>query len=275
MSQSSRISVGDAEVITLQDGATEFGKEVFPNADPDQIDSILSSGGASAIETSFNAFVVRRGDTIVLVDSGVRDLFGPVAGRLPEALKDVGISPGDVSHLVLTHLHPDHIAGAIDADGNAVFGNAEAFVTEAEHAFWTDDGNFAGADSTTTEWQALANSALAAYGDRVTLVSGDAELAGGVTLIDLPGHTPGHVGFRVDSGADSFVSICDVLHSQVLQLADPEICAAFDGDRPAAIQSRKRVLDMVAADRLPFSGGHILGAEICHLERSGSGYRLV
>ena len=274
MSQSSRISVGDADVIALQDGATEFGKDVFPNTDPDKIDSILSSGGASAIETSFNAFVVRRGQTNVLVDCGVRDLFGPVAGRLPKALEDVGVSPGDVSHLVLTHLHPDHIAGAIDADGNAVFGNAEVFVTATEHAFWTDDGNFAGADGTATDWQALAKSVLSAYGDRVTLVRSDAELAGCVTLIDLPGHTPGHVGFRVDSGTDSFVSVCDVVHSQVLQLADPEICAAFDGDRSAAIQSRKRVLDMVAADRLPFSGGHVLGAEILYLERSGSGYRL-
>ena len=70
MSQSSRISVGNADVIALQDGATEFGKDVFPNTDPDKIDSILSSGGASAIETSFNAFVVRRGRTNVLVDCG-------------------------------------------------------------------------------------------------------------------------------------------------------------------------------------------------------------
>ena len=156
-----------------------------------------------------------------------------------------------------------------------MFGNAEVFVTATEHAFWTDDGNFAGADGTATDWQALAKSVLSAYGDRVTLVRSDAELAGCVTLIDLPGHTPGHVGFRVDSGTDSFVSVCDVVHSQVLQLADPEICAAFDGDRSAAIQSRKRALDMVAADRLPFSGGHVLGAEILFLERSGSGYRLV
>lgn len=270
----SRRAVGEAEVIVLQDGATEFGADVFPNAEPETIDAILKEAGESVIETSFNAFLVRIGGQTVLVDSGVRDLFGPVAGRLPEAMSEAGVAPGDVTHLVLTHLHPDHIAGAVDSDGNAVFGNAELFVTEAERSFWIDDGNFTGAGDDVAAWQALAKSVLAAYGDRLSLVAGDAEPVSGLTLIDLPGHTPGHVGFRIDSGNDSFVSICDVVHGQVLQFADPEICAAFDGDRARAIASRKRVLDMVAADRLPFSGGHILGAGIGYLERSGSGYRL-
>ena len=274
MSRISKHSVGEIEVVAMQDGSTEFGNEVFPAADPDRINSLLADAGKTAIETSFNAFLVRSGNTNVLVDCGVRDLFGPGCGFLPEAMAEAGVSADDISHLLLTHLHPDHIAGSIDKDGNAVFPNAELFVTSSERDFWSNDANFAGADSDTLGWQALAKSVLAAYDDRLTLLQPDAELANVMTLIALPGHTPGHVGFRIDSGNDSFVNICDTVHAQTLQLADPDICVAFDGDSSRAAESRRKLLDMVASDLLPFSGGHILGAGIFRLERSGSGYRL-
>ena len=274
MTRHSKISIGDSDIFVLEDGGTEFDNEVFPAVDPDRIDSILSDNGASAIETSFNAFLVRQGDANVLVDCGAADVFGDAAGHIHDVLKDIGVTASDISHLVLTHLHPDHIAGAIDGDGNVVFGDAEVFIPENEHAYWVDDSNFANAEGMAADWRGVALSVLDAYKDRTTLVAANADLAGGVTLVDMPGHTPGHVGFRVDSGSDSFINICDALHAQVLQFADPTICAAFDVDPEGAIQTRKKVLDMIAADRLPFSGGHILGAGIHHLERSGSGYRL-
>ncbi len=274
MSRIRRCGVGGLEVIAMQDGATEFGKEIFPDADPDHVDALLRDAGRNAIETSVNAFLVRTGDAIVLVDSGARDIFGSSCGFLPAAMAEAGVDAADVTHLLLTHLHPDHIAGSIDGDGNVLFPRAEVFLTETERGFWTDDGNFSGADQDTAAWQQLAKSVLAAYGDRVTPVADDAEIAGGVSLLSLPGHTPGHVGFRVDSGNESFVSICDTVHAQTLQFADPDICVAFDADSSAAARTRRRLLDMVASDRLPFSGGHVLGANVGMLERSGSGYRL-
>ena len=274
MSCMGRHAIGDLEVFAMQDGSTEFGMEIFPEADPDHVDRLLGNAGLNAIETGFNAFLVRTGNATVLVDSEARDLFGPGCGFLPGAMAEAGVEAADVTHFLLTHLHPDHVAGSVDGEGNAVFPNAEVFLTETERGFWTDDGNFAGADQDTAAWQQLAESVLAAHGERVTPVADDAVTAGGVSRVALPGHTPGHVGFGVDAVDEAFVSICDTVHAQTLQFADPDMCVAFDADPAAAARTRKRLLDMVASNRLPFSGGHILGANIGVLERSGSGYRL-
>ena len=108
----------------------------------------------------------------------------------------------------------------------------------------------------------------------MTAVGSDSEIASGIHLVDLPGHTLGHVGVRIDSGGAQFLYAADILHAQDLQLADPNLCAAFDADKDQARETRRRTLDMLATDGILFSGSHFLDRVIGHVERSGSGYRI-
>ena len=273
MSRITKVQVGGIEVISLTDGATEFGNELFPNAEDDEIAALLAKDGKSAIETNFNAFLVKSGDQTLLVDAGPRDLFGDTCGFLREALAEAGTRPEDVTHLFLTHLHPDHIAGTITPEGQTVFPNAQVTVAEADHAFWSDASQFT--DETLSQWQQLAAAVLAAYGGRTEQINGEADIFPGVTAMPMPGHTPGHYGFRVDEGSASFVHVGDIVHAQSLQLANPEISVLFDIDPDTARTARKRALDMVATDGLKFSGGHILRPTMGVLERDGAGYRIV
>ncbi len=273
MSRITKTSAGEIEIVSLTDGATEFGNELFPSATPEEIATLLKKDGKSAIETNFNAFLVKTGDQTLLVDAGPRDLFGDTCGFLHEALAEAETAPEDVTHLFLTHLHPDHIVGTITPEGQAVFPNAQVSVSEADHAFWSDASQFT--DETLSQWQQLAAVVLAAYGDRLELISGEVGIISGVTAIPLPGHTPGHFGFRVDDGSDSFAHVGDIVHAQSLQLANPEIAVLFDVDPDTARATRKRTLDMVATDRLNFSGGHILRPSMGVLERDGAGYRII
>jgi len=208
----------------------------------------------------------------MLVDAGPRDLFGPTCGNLPAGLAEAGVSPADVSHLMLTHLHPDHIAGAITADGDAVFTNATLLVNEDERAFWCRDEAFG--DENMDQWQQVAKTVVGAYGERVESFSANADLGGGVTAVALPGHTPGHSGFRVDDGNDSLIMVCDIFHAPDLQLPDPEIAIAFDIDPDTAKQTRKRMLDMIASDGTKLTGGHMVTPKFARLLRTGNGYRL-
>ena len=91
----------------------------------------------------------------------------------------------------------------------------------------------------------------------------------------LPGHTPGHSGFRVDDGNDSLIMVCDIVHAPDLQIADPEIAIAFDVDPDTARQTRKQMLDMIASDGIRLTGGHLMTPKFAQLQRAGSGYRLV
>lgn len=272
MSRTSKISVGSIEVVSLTDGGAEFGPELFPNATEDELNALIAAAGAEKIETNFNAFIVKNAGRTLLVDAGPRDLFGPTAGFLSDAMAEAGVAPDDVTDIFFTHLHPDHIAGAMTADGAAVFGKAEVKVSDVDHDFWKN-GEFS--DETLSQWAGLANMALDAYGERVSTLSGEAEIIPGVTMQMMPGHTPGHAGFRVDDGGQGFVHLGDMVHAEKIQLANPEISVAFDIDADTARATRKAGLDMVATDGLACSGGHMLRPTLGRLERAGGGYRFV
>ena len=275
MSYTDRRQVGEMEVTVITDGATSFGNELFPGTSPERIGELLASAGKDEILTNFNAYLIRTSGNTILVDAGARDLFGPVAGFLPEALKEAGVETADISQLVITHLHADHVGGAIDADGNPVFPNAEVILTSDENDHWRDSGAFANADEQTTFFREVALSTLAAYEGRIRTVGSSAEIAPGITFIDLPGHTPGHVGVRIESGSEQFILVTDLFHAQDLQLADPSIGIVFDLDPEQSRETRIRTLDMLATDRLKFSGGHVLKTAVGYIERQGNGYRFV
>jgi glyoxylase-like metal-dependent hydrolase (beta-lactamase superfamily II) len=263
--------IGDAEVTILTDGAAAFGPDLFPGTDPARIAALLADQGIEGIATNFNAVLIRTGGRVVLADAGARDLFGAACGQLPAGLAEAGVTPEGVDVLFATHMHPDHIAGMITPGGAAVFPNAELVVPEAEAAFWSDASNYKGAPENVAQWGALARAVLAAYDGRVRTVAPEGRIAPGLTALPLPGHTPGHSGWRLEGG---LVHVGDIVHAPALQVPDPEIAIVFDMDRDAARAQRKRLLDMIATDGLMFTGGHFLHPAFHRLERAGAGYRL-
>ncbi len=267
-------SIGDAQVSIITDGTFSFTPDLFPGTDPAHIDALLAQAGASEIATNFNAVLIRTGGRVILADAGPRDLFGPGCGFLHEGLAELGVTPAEVDTLVATHLHPDHIAGMITPEGAAVFANATLHVPEAERVFWSDDSNFQGALEGIGDWSKLAQAVLAAYGDRLAVLGDGQEAAPGLSGLALPGHTPGHSGWRLESGGASLIHVGDIVHAPALQVADPEIAISFDIDMDTARAARRRLLDQLASDGTPFTGGHFLHPAFNRLERAGSGYRL-
>ncbi len=263
--------IGAAQVTILTDGAFAFPPDLFPGTDPARIDALLSAAGEDAIRTNFNAVLIRTAGRVVLADAGPRDLFGPACGNLPAALAEAGVGAAEVDTLFATHLHPDHIAGMITPEGAAAFPHAELVLTEAERAFWADPAGTSGKGDSVAQWGQLARALLAAYADRLRTVAPEGEIAPGLHALPLPGHTPGHGGWRLDGG---LVHVGDIVHAPALQVADPEIAIVFDMDSDAARAQRKRLLDMVATEGLMFTGGHFLHPAFHRLERAGTGYRL-
>ena len=275
MTHATRRELGDYEIHVLTDGEIAFPPDYFPNATETRIAEILKVAGEEGIRTNFNAVTIRRGSARpVLIDTGPRDLFGPACGNLHAGLKEAGLAPGDVGTLFLTHLHPDHAAGSITAEGAAVFPEAELVLTEAEHRFWSDPAGVSGADQTLKDWLALAGQVLAAYGDRLRLIGPGDEIAPGLSVLDLPGHTPGHAGWRLSSGSEQLVHVGDIIHAPVLQAADPDISVVFDMDVGTARATRKRLLAELAADGILFTGGHLLAPAFVRARPGGAGYVL-
>ncbi len=263
--------VGDIEVFILKDGETEFGVETFSGTNQSEINELLKVNHRKSIETNFNAFLIKSGGKNILIDAGAGTLFGPVAGNLSKALAEIGVINDDISNIIATHLHPDHIGGMISETGEQVFKNAALTLTQDEYSFWNKEENF----KSNPEDQNLPLSVLAAYSENLNLTSGNADLGLGLSAIDLPGHTAGHIGIMISSGNDQMAIVGDIIHAQYLQINNPEIGVVFDQDVDQARQSRKRILDLLASEKIMFTGGHLLSPAVGYVESNGLNYSWV
>ncbi|WP_343231177.1 MBL fold metallo-hydrolase [Thalassovita aquimarina] len=271
-----RRRVGSLEVTALLDGYLEMTPELFgaPLDEAARLATEQFKGGEPNL-SPVNAFLVNLGDRLVLIDTGAANSFGPTLGRLPEALAANGVSPAQIDAILLTHMHPDHIAGVIDANGNAVFPNAEMIVPEADFAYWHDDASMSAAPNAFKPFFKGARLAAKAYEGRTTKISGEADVFGALKAVPLPGHTPGHTGYILNSGDASLFIWGDTVHNATYQLAHPEWGPAFDVDPEMAANSRKRALDMSAADRLLIAGMHMPFPAVGHIATENLGYKFV
>ncbi len=219
-----------------------------------------------------NVYLVRRaGQAPILVDTGAGSGFGPTAGRLPSALAGIGVDPADIGTVLLTHLHGDHVGGLLDAQGKAAFPNAEIVMHAAEAAFWLDGAPPASADEQSVD---LARHAVAPYRGRMRLIEGGSVVAG-IGAVFLPGHTPGHTGFRIGDGASSLLIWGDLVNQPIIQSAYPEVGFFSDADAALAVRTRKDMLAKAADENLLVSGMHIEFPGFARVVREGTGYRLV
>ena len=274
MSRISQMSVGNFKVTALRDGELSLPSEVLMNLTDEQSQQINADEKSKLATSNVNAYLIQTEGKNLLIDTGCRDLFGPTCGFLQDALKEAGLVRNDITDIFLTHLHPDHVAGAINAEGSAVFENASFKVIDLEYNFWTSD-TFTDSEVNGNDWAGLARAALNAYKDKIETISFGNDIIPGVTSVSIPGHTPGHSGFRVDEGNETLIQMGDILHVPNLQLENPSISTVFDVDSEAALKSRKELLDMVSTDKILCTSGHMIQPKFGYIEKSGAGYKVV
>jgi glyoxylase-like metal-dependent hydrolase (beta-lactamase superfamily II) len=270
--------VGDLTITTILDGYIPLGLDVMVGIDATAAAADLAAAyldPAGPVPTPINAYLIRSGDQITLIDAGTAGAFGPTTGRLAATLAAMGVAPAAINRVVLTHLHADHIAGLMAGEA-AAFPNATVHVSQADLAFWTDDAMAASAAESAQMFFTVARSVAAAYGDRVVPFDGDnVDLGGGLTSMAMPGHTPGHTGYRLSSGADQLVIWGDIAHMRALQFARPDVSITFDTDAALAVETRKRVMAMLAADKIAVTGSHLPFPSAGHVEVKGDAFAWV
>ena len=256
------VTLGDMQVTALLAGtATREGdmQETFGmNVDAE---TFAEASRAAFIPTDaaqffFTPTLIATGDELVLLDTGLD------AAGITTALGAAGHSPADVTRVVITHMHPDHIGGLMN-DGSPTFGNADYTTGRVEFDHWSANPNDAYA----------AN--VAPLADRFAFVEDGAEVAPGITATAMFGHTPGHMGYMLNSGDRSLLVAADLANHYVWSLAHPDWEVRFDMDKAAAAEARRSVLGMVASERMPMLGYHMPFPAMGYVEADGDGFRWI
>jgi glyoxylase-like metal-dependent hydrolase (beta-lactamase superfamily II) len=272
-----RYKVGSVEVTALYDGIWKKPHDpaFIKNASVDDSKAVLAKAGMTTeyMPIPLTVVVLKVGERFTMVDAGSGvGQWQPTAISLPGNMKAAGIDPAKISTILVSHFHPDHIFGLMEKGTNApVYPNAELVVNAAEYRWWTESGRVEKLPEARKALGTRIQSVFPTW-KNFRLVEGEKVVAPGVHLVNAPGHTPGHSAFIVSSGNKQLMISNDTAYVPALLAPHPEWQGAYDQDGPLAVESRRKLIDRVIADKMAICGAHFAFPGSGTFAKDGAGY---
>ncbi|MFN3815028.1 MBL fold metallo-hydrolase [Brevundimonas sp.] len=255
-------AIGDLQLAALRDGTLTLPLDHTPWGDAAVVAAILTEAGedGDAVHLSVQPLLVRQGDRVVLIDTGAGGQMGTQNG-LPGALAAAGVDAAEVTDILISHAHGDHIGGLLNAGGALAFPNAVIRMSAPE---WR-------ALQTGAEAQGLA-ALVTAITPQVRPFEHGAAITPFLTAVPLDGHTAGHSGFAIISGDERLLYIGDALHSAVISVRRPELVNAWDIDSDTAVSTRQGLVERGAGEGQRYYGVHFPYPGLGRIEQRDGGF---
>ena len=261
MAKARGFKIGSLEVVALLAGSVPRDKphSIFGLNVSDEEFAKVSAANFIATDMAqfyFTPTLVRAGDNVILFDTGLN------AAGITAALAEAGTKPEDVTHVVITHMHGDHIGGLMN-EGSPTFANAVYLTGQMEFDHWSKAGN------------ERFDGMVKPLAEKMTFLGDGDSVASGITAMAAFGHTPGHMTYMLESDGKQLLLMADLANHYVWSLAYPDWEVKFDMDKEAAAKTRRKVLGMLAADRVPMIGYHMPFPAAGFVESHDQGFRYV
>ena len=286
-------AIGDARVtgVIEYSGPTHDPAFLYPAVDKAERDAVLQANASwlapnhyvphmDRLIVTIQLWVVQAGGNTIVIDTGVGNRKPRAAERMDRLntlvmpwLESIGAGPQQVTHVVMTHLHTDHVGwNTVEKDGRwaPTFPKARYLFPKDEFDYWK--GLYDKGDKDVNQGS-FADSVLpvldAGLGD---FMDGTAEVAGCLAPEPVPGHAPGMLSFRLRSRGEEGLFCADILHNAI-QIVRPDWNDRYCLWPDKALESRAAGLKR-ACERGALLMPMHLGAPYCgYVRRQGDGYR--
>ncbi len=272
------MTLGSALLTTVSDGHLVLpGSFIFRDMPQDELAGILADQGVSreTLAPECNLTLYRDGKNTVLFDVGAGPDFVPTAGRVLNSLGAAGVTPEDVTHVVFTHAHPDHIWGLLDEFDEPVFSGATFMMGRAEWDFWWNPETVNRVEDTRVPHAVGAKRRMQGIEDSVQFFDGGQEILPGIAAISTTGHTPGHMSFEIRQGNAAALVVGDAIGNHHVAFRRPQWLTGSDQDQEMAAATRTTLFDRLTHEDLTLVGFHLPGGGIGRAEKAADGYRFV
>ena len=280
-----RYKVGDVQVNAIFDGSTTFDltDSFVLNAKKDEVSAALDKAflPKDKMTLLFTPLAINIGGKTVVIDTGMGGASLAASkgqnGQFVTNLVAAGIDPKSVDMVVISHFHGDHINGLLNADNTLAFPNAEVMVPAVEWKYFMDDGEMSRAPEgrMQTVFKNARRVLEAGLKKKATPYEWGKEVVPGLLAVETIGHTPGHTSYVLSSGSDKVFIQSDVTNHPALFVVNPGWRAFFDQDAAQAETTRRKIYDMLVAEKMRVQGFHYPFPGLGNVVKDGSGYRLV
>ncbi|MCO4843260.1 MAG: MBL fold metallo-hydrolase [Yoonia sp.] len=273
------MTIGTMQIDTLSDGQLTLPPAMtFGDLPATELAPILQQYGIAPDQTltpDCNVTLVRDGERTILFDVGAGPDFMSSAGKLAEAFDALGVSADEITHVVFTHAHPDHLWGLLDDFDDPVFPNATYLIGKAEWDYWINPNTVDTIDTGRTTFAVGAKRRLETLEDNITFFNDGEEIFPNIAARGTFGHTPGHMAFQLGAGTDSVMILGDCIGNHHVAFARPDWASGSDQDADLGIKTRTMLLDQLAAEQMHLIGFHLPYPGIGRAEKQGDNYVFV
>ena len=273
-----QVALGDIKIDIVSDGSLTLpGSFIFEPMPQDELLPILKKYGQSpdALTPPCNVTLMRQGDRTILFDVGSGPDFSPNSGILLDSLNALKVAPEDVTDIVFTHAHPDHLWGLLDDFDDPLFPEANYMIGKAEWDYWMNPNTIKNIETARVSFAVGAQRRLQMIEDKIEFFSDGDEIMSGVMARSTFGHTPGHMALELRQGSESLMILGDCVGNDHIAFAKPEWNSGSDQDQETAAATRTILMDQLAHEKMRVIGYHLGGNGLGYVDKMSDGYAFV